>query len=867
MNRVFVIAVVAGMVMVGGAGMAVPQKPVLWYDKPAEKWDCDALPLGNGRLGCMVFGGNPVEHIQFNVDSLWTGDENPSGAYDPMGAYQNFGDLFIASAGYKRNEVSCPSGHKAFTQSEEVAASVDGDAGTKWCVEHHNCPVQWQMRLAKPLVVTGYTLVAGNDVPARDPQDWVLEGSNDGQDWAVLDRRSGEDQLPGRCKGRHYGFDNGQEYGYYRFSFTKNHGEARYQLSEIQLDGVNIAKKRRGGKPGGYRRELNLETGIHRVMLRQGDIDFTREMFCSRPAGVIVMRLSGDKPGQCGGVVSLKDAHGKETVADGGMLLFEGGLKNGLRYAAAVGIRTQGGTLKADGEKLVFAGCDSVVLVLGAATDYVMSTPPGLSGADVAAKARRQCRAALAQSYDELRQRSVAEHSKVFNRVKINLGEPREEQAALPIDKRIAAVKQGGTDVGLENLLFQYGRYLLMGSSAPGTLPANLQGIWNNSNNPAWHCDYHSNINLQMNYWGAEPGNLSEYHIPLFDLLNASKPVFRKCSQKAFGGRGFTIRTSHNPFGGMGWQWDMTSSAWYGRHFWDHYCFTGDKTFLSETAYPWLKEVSEFWLDQLVKNAEGKWVVHNGWSPEHGPKEDGVSYSQEIVWDLFSNTIKASEVLDTDADFRKRLADVRDDLLWPKIGSWGQLQEWAEDRDDPNDHHRHTSHLYAVYPGDQITLSGTPELAKAAAVSLAARGTTGDSRRSWTWPWRCALWARLGEPEKAHDMVVGMIRYNLLNNMIATHPPLQLDGNFGITGGMSEILLQSHEGDIHLLPALPEGWDGGYVVGLRARGGYTVSMSWKDGRLERAIIRADFAGKRKVRYNGRTKNVLFSKGRDVEVRF
>jgi alpha-L-fucosidase 2 len=292
----------------------------------------------------------------------------------------------------------------------------------------------------------------------------------------------------------------------------------------------------------------------------------------------------------------------------------------------------------------------------------------------------------------------VEDYQSLYSRVAVDLGKTADAQLALPIDERLKAVRQGKADPNLEGLIFQYGRYLLIACSRPGTLPANLQGLWNNTNKAPWHADYHSNINLQMNYWPAEAANLSECHTPLFDLLTASREPFRKATKKDFGAdiRGFTIRTSHNPFGGMGWKWNLPASAWYARHFWEHYEFGRDRKFLQTVAYPYLKEVCHYWEDHLKQLPDGRLVVPNGWSPEHGPTEDGVSYDQQIIWDLFSNTIEAAKVLGVDADYSKKLAGMREKLVGPKVGKWGQLQEWMEDRDDPKDQHRHVSHLYAV---------------------------------------------------------------------------------------------------------------------------------------------------------------------------
>jgi alpha-L-fucosidase 2 len=386
--------------------------------------------------------------------------------------------------------------------------------------------------------------------------------------------------------------------------------------------------------------------------------------------------------------------------------------------------------------------------------------------------------------------------------------------------------------------------------------------LWNDSNTPPWSSDYHANINVQMNYWPAEPANLSECHLPLFDLIQSQLPSWRKATQaeqefQTSTGevRGWALRTSHNIFGGLGWKWDKTANAWYCQHLWWHYDFTRDEGYLRSVAYLIIKETCEFWEDHLKQLPDGRLVVPNAWSPEHGPDEDGVSYSQEIVWDLFNNYVDAADALGVDKVYRDRIAALRDRLVTPKIGKWGQLQEWIIDRDDPKDQHRHTSHLFAVYPGRQISMTQTPDLARAAAVSLEARGTAGDSRRSWTWPWRAALWARLRNAEAAHAMVEGLLTYNLLPNLFATHPPFQMDGNFGITAGICEMLLQSQSDELELLPALPRAWSTGSVTGLRARSNLTVDMSWKDGRITDYRITSPMARDVKVRIDGKLATV------------
>lgn len=841
----------------------------LWYLQPAEKWT-EALPLGNGRLGCTEFGGAGNVKIQFNVDSLWTGNENPDGKYDDtgMGAYQNFGELLIEMGDeMAAASVMCVSGQKAYYESENIQQSIDGDAKTKWCVEPKGKPVVWQMAMGKggETVVDSYSFTSANDSPGRDPQNWVMEASSDGEKWVKLDSRIGESAFEKRNQKQSYSFDNDKVYGFYRLTFEPNENVQRLQLAEIELGSVSYDDK---GETGGgqFRRELDLSTAVHTVRYNSGGTNFTRQTFCSAPDEVIVVRLTADKLGQYNGSVLLKGTHQEKSAATKDQIRFAGEFDNGLKYEAKAKVINEGGRLNTAGDKVVFEGCDSLTILLAAETNYIMDYSKGWFGEGPNGKVIFQINAAKRKSFEELLDSHVADHQSLFGRVSLEVGETSKKLLALPIDERIEACKSDSVDPDLEELLFQYGRYLLVGSSREGTLPANLQGLWNNSNRPPWHSDYHSNINLQMNYWLAEPANLSECHLPLIGLIEESIEPCRKATKASFGDvRGFTFRTSHNIYGGNGWQWNIPASAWYCQHIWEHYAFTGDKEYLRETAYPILKEVCQFWEDHLKELPNGKLVAPNGWSPEHGPREDGVAHDQQIIWDLFTNYIEAADVLGIDKSYRERIADMRERLDGPRIGKWGQLQEWIEDRDDPKDQHRHTSHLFAVYPGRQISIAKTPKLAKAAAISLKARGESGDSRRSWTWPWRCALWARLQQGEQSHRMIKGLLKYNMLDNFITTHPPLQLDGSFGITAGMCEMLVQSHAGEIHLLPAIPTAWTDGSVKGLVARGGYEVDITWADGKLTKATIHSMQGNDCIIRYGEKTLQLKTKKGRDYEL--
>jgi alpha-L-fucosidase 2 len=851
---------------------------VIRLDRPAAKWEAEALPLGNGRLGCMVFGGVAQERIQFNVDSLWTGDENPSGDYGSMGAYQNFGDLYIemsppgdgaAAPPIGASAVDCPSGHKSFYDTESIESSVDGDPKTKWCVEHNDKPVVWRATLPVPKEIASYAFTSANDTPSRDPREWTLEGSADGKEWTVLDKRTDEPAFEKRGQRRAFPIAGSKPFRVYRITFIRNHGEARYQLAEVELGDIafgTAAKTPDAAGADGYRRELDLDSAVVRVQYAQKGTTFRREVFASQPDQVIVARFTADRPGQLAGAIRIKDGHGAATKAEGNRLTVAGALKNGLQYEAQLLAQADGGEVKAEGDALRFAGCNALTLRLAAATSYVMDYAKQWRGPDPHAGVTAQVGAAAKRPVDEMLQRHVADHQAFFRRVSMDLGRTDPARAALPMDRRLKAYAEDPKDPELEALLFQYGRYLLIGCSRPGTLPANLQGLWNDRNNPPWSSDYHSNINIQMNYWAAEPANLAECHVPFVDLFEAIREPSRKATQAAFGKvRGFTLRTSHNIFGGNGWKWNLPASAWYCQHVYEHYAFGGDTEYLRKRAYPLLKEVSEYWEDHLKALPDGRLVAPKGWSPEHGPEEDGVAHDQQIIWDLFSNTIAAADALGADKATRDKLAGMRDKLVGPQIGKWGQLMEWMVDRDDPKDQHRHTSHLFAVYPGLQISMTKTPDLAAAARKSLDARGEAGDSRRSWTWPWRCAMWARFREGERAHRTIRGLLTYNVLPNLLANHPPMQMDGNFGYPAGVCEMLLQSHAGEIELLPALPAAWPSGSVRGLRARGGFEVDLAWREGKLTEAALKSTLGRPCRLRYGEKTAELKIIAGGTARV--
>lgn len=864
------------LALLAAVASADPAPPALWYAQPAERWEPERLPLGNGRLGVMLDGGVGVDRIQFNEESLWTGDANPSGGYDyskdkpnSFGAYQNFGEVTVTLDGSAAATVKAarPDGATLpHSGNESVAHSFDGDAQTKWCLEHGGSKVVWQVELGTAAPLRSYALTSANDVPNRDPSDWVLEGSSDGKRWVQLDQRAGLKPFAQRHQRQVFEIESSKSGSFrlYRIVFTPRDA-THFQVGEIELAGISL---RSGGVPVGYVRRLDLAEGVHATSVPGQS---ARQAFVSAPAQVAVLRYAFDRPSA--GLVALADAHGNPTRAKGSALVAEGQFTNGLVFASKVQVvAPRGGKVVAEGTTLRFEDCPEVLVILGARTNYVMDPAKSFKGSAPLPRLEAEVEAAVAKGFDALRAEHVADHRAWMSRVDVAWGRTDPKVAELPTDQRLAAYAKGGADPELEATLYQYGRYLLLGSSRPGCLPANLQGIWNESNHPAWASDYHNNINIQMCYWLAEVSNLSECHVPLTDWIIASVPGCRaatKADSKRFGSnpRGWAARTSQNIWGGNGWEWNLPGNAWMAQHAWEHYAFTLDKAFLRDRAYPLLKEVCEFWLDHLKALPDGRLVVPNGWSPEHGPREDGVAHDQQIVWDLFQNTIEASQALGVDEALRTELKAKQAKLVGPQIGRWGQLMEWMVDRDDPNDHHRHTSQLFAVYPGRQISVQRTPELAAAAMKSLEARGSVGDSRRSWTWAWRSAMWARFGRGDRVAEMIRGLMTHNMLTNLFANHPPFQLDGNYGIVAGISEALVQSHAGEIVLLPALPPAWPEGHANGLRARGAIEVrELSWKDGRLERATLVSAIDQTVAVRINGEVRQVALKAKVPAELR-
>ncbi|MEJ0091691.1 MAG: glycoside hydrolase family 95 protein [Limisphaerales bacterium] len=774
-------------ILLAADSSAASPETTIWFDAPAKAFT-ESSPMGNGRLGAMMFGGVNDERIVLNESSVWSGS---------------------------RQDADRPDAYKVLPEIRRL----------------------------------------------------LLEGKNTEAEALVNANFT--------CKGPGSG---GGQYGCYQV------------LGNLHL---NFSYADTNAPVTNYRRTLDLNDAVTDLQFYRGDVQFNREMFVSKPDEVMVLRLTASKSKQISFTATLDRPERFATVDDGDNgLLMTGQLDNGVdgkgvKYAARIRAVNKGGSVSVAENVLTVSNANEVTLFITAATDY-----RGFAGRQLtnpAAATLADLNAAVKKTYKSLLKAHIADYQKYFQRVSLYLEPANLGEYSEPTPKRIDWAKANGGDPNLAALYFNFGRYLLISSSRPGGLPPNLQGIWAEEINTPWTGDWHLDVNVQMNYWPAEVCNLSDLTEPLFALIASLQEPGAKTAKSYYAARGWVAHVITNPWGftspGESASWGATTggSAWLCQHLWDHWLFTHDTKFLA-WAYPIMKGSAQFYADMLIEEPKNHYLVV---APANSPENHfympdghdtaitlGATVHDQMLRYLFNACIESSKILGIDENFRNELITKVARLAPTPIGSDGRVMEWPVEYKEADPHHRHISHLWGLYPGDEITPDGTPDLAKASAKTLEARG---DDSLGWSYAYKAALWARLDDGNHAWKLVKGAlspvttqeIHYDngggVYPNLFDACPPFQIDANFGVAAAIGEMLLQSQDEKIRLLPALPDDWKDGKVTGLRARGGFQVDMIWQNGKLIKATIHSDLGEPCSVSYGGKTAEFKVKKGKSITI--